>query len=560
MNNVGLYKLLEGTVIKDQYHLQKLIGTGGFGAVFHAEERFFGELIREVAVKVISPLEDRKKQQQQLAELKAAINFDHPYLLKCHTAGEFEFQQSKFLYLVMELAEYSLEQFLKKNSLSPSQVRRISRQVAKGLDYLHREQQQVHRDLKPGNVLWVRKSWVICDFGLVRKLTDKTYTATSSAMGTLAYMPPEAFDGTISYGWDIWSLGILVATIFNEGKPPYKFKRDNELMKKVMTGAVQLPELPPDLQQIVEGCLNTERKERWSAKQVRDALWKDSLRTDPGQDSPLDLPPGNWSEFQFEIVTVNEQGQIKQRRSGKAKQLVEDLGHGTVLEMVAIPKGDFLMGTPQTELGSRPYEQPQHRVEIAPFLMEKYGFLMGKYPITQAQYLAIMGQNPSDFRGENNPVENVSWNDAVAFCKRLSETTGKLYRLPSEAEWEYACRGGTTSPFYFGEIITPDLVNYYHQSKGQHPTPVGSFYPNAFGLYDLHGLVFEWCEDVWHRNYQRAPKDGSAWLSGGDHDKRVLRGGSWVTYREDCRSGFRRQNQAGYTGLNMGFRVVCSSV
>jgi formylglycine-generating enzyme required for sulfatase activity len=162
-------------------------------------------------------------------------------------------------------------------------------------------------------------------------------------------------------------------------------------------------------------------------------------------------------------------------------------------------------------------EGPQHRVTIQ-------SFWMGKYPITQRQWQAVMGENPSYFKGDNRPVENVSWEDVVAFCQRLSEKTGKTYRLPSEAEWEYACRAGTTTPFYFGETITTDLVNYH----GEYPyaaapegvyreetTEVGIFPPNAFGLYDMHGNVWEWCADPWHDNYNGAPTDGSVWQEGG---------------------------------------------
>jgi len=145
--------------------------------------------------------------------------------------------------------------------------------------------------------------------------------------------------------------------------------------------------------------------------------------------------------------------------------------------------GSFLMGAPKTEQGSFEWERPQHRVEIAPFYM-------GRYPVTQRQYQAVMGENPSRFKGENNPVERVSWHKAKEFCQKLSKKTGKTYRLPSEAQWEYACRAGTTTPFYFGETISTDQANYNGKhtygngKKGVYrkkTTPVGSFPPNAFG-------------------------------------------------------------------------------
>ncbi len=220
------------------------------------------------------------------------------------------------------------------------------------------------------------------------------------------------------------------------------------------------------------------------------------------------------------------------------------------LDMVYIPGGSFMMGSP----GGEGYdtEKPQHRVTVEPFCV-------GKYPITQRQYQEIMNSNPSNFRGDNLPVENVSWEDAVEFCQRLSLHTGQEYRLPSEAEWEYACRAGTTTPFHFGETITEDLANYAAvdiYAIELTTTPVASFAPNPFGLYDMHGNVWEWCQDDWHDNYEDAPTDGSAWISE-NHGKKVFRGGSWFSDSKECRSASRFRNNRAFRGGNIGFRVVC---
>jgi eukaryotic-like serine/threonine-protein kinase len=224
-----------------------------------------------------------------------------------------------------------------------------------------------------------------------------------------------------------------------------------------------------------------------------------------------------------------------------------------VLEMVSIPGGSFLMGSPRNEAGRYEDESPQHRVTIAPFLM-------GKYPVTQSQYQAVMGNNPSHFQenGMHRPVEQVSWNDAIAFCEKLTQMTKRTYRLPSEAEWEYACRAGTTTPFHFGAAITGQVANF----RGIDPdetTPVGTFPPNAFGLFDMHGNVWEWCADHWHENYQGAPIDGSAWTIGGNGDRRVERSGSWIFSPWVCRSATRNWNDAGIRNDDGGFRVVCSA-
>ncbi len=265
--------------------------------------------------------------------------------------------------------------------------------------------------------------------------------------------------------------------------------------------------------------------------------------------------------FDFDVITVDAYGKENSRRRHYAHFLPEDLGNGIVLEMVYIPGGTFMMGSPATEERREEYESPQHQVTVP-------AFYAGKYPITQAQWQAVMGNNPSYFKGEKRPVETVSWDDAVEFCSKLSQQTGKKYRLLSEAEWEYACRAGTTTPFYFGETITSDLVNhkgsspYANAPKGlnrRKTTDVGSFPPNAFGLYDMHGNVWEWCSDEWYENYNATPTDGSSWEPGTDNT-RLLRGGSWSYCAVFCRSAFRLGYGAVLKGWRWGFRVAVASV
>ncbi|MEM7579533.1 MAG: formylglycine-generating enzyme family protein [Cyanobacteria bacterium P01_A01_bin.80] len=261
-----------------------------------------------------------------------------------------------------------------------------------------------------------------------------------------------------------------------------------------------------------------------------------------------------------------------------AQYFVEDLGDGTKLDMVAILGGTFIMGAPKDEEGSRDSECPQHQVTVP-------SFFMGKYPVTQAQWKAVaklpqvekeLKENPSNFKGENRPVEQVSWYDAVEFCTRLSFYTSREYRLPNEAEWEYACRAGTTTPFHFGETITTNIANYdgtrsygwgpkgvYHEET----TPVGSFdVANDFGLYDMHGNVWEWCLDDWHDNYENAPTDGSPWFDNENDNLStktgyaVLRGGSWPLDPDYCRSAYRNfyvRRDTFYDSI--GFRIVCMS-
>jgi formylglycine-generating enzyme required for sulfatase activity len=265
-------------------------------------------------------------------------------------------------------------------------------------------------------------------------------------------------------------------------------------------------------------------------------------------------------EFGFDVITVNSQGKETKREYSRAEFFKQDLGNNISLEMVPISGGNFMMGAAQNEANASSDEYPQHPVNIA-------AFSMAKYPITQAQWEAIMGNNPSHFKGANRPVENVTWHEAQEFCQRLSQETGKTYRLPSEAEWEYACRAKTTTAFHFGETITADLANYDASNtygngpKGtyrQQTTDVGSFSPNAFGLYDMHGNLYEWCADRWHQNYNGAPTDGSVWESGGNTELRLIRGGSWVSYPWNCRSANRFRGGLDSQDRFYGFRVVSS--
>ena len=233
-----------------------------------------------------------------------------------------------------------------------------------------------------------------------------------------------------------------------------------------------------------------------------------------------------------------------------------------------------MMGSPDDELERADWEGPQHEVSVSTFFM-------GKYPVTQAQWRFVAGleqvnrmlePDPSRFKGDNHPVEQVSWYEAVEFCDRISLYTGHDYHLPTEAEWEYACRAGTTTPFHFGETISTKMANYNGTDKKygaygrglkgecrEETTPVDYFgVSNAWGLCDMHGNVYEWCQDHWHDNYEGAPEDGSAWLSDDQETPRVRRGGSWELNARVCRSAYRNNDDPIEPSINIGVRVVCS--
>jgi formylglycine-generating enzyme required for sulfatase activity len=284
-----------------------------------------------------------------------------------------------------------------------------------------------------------------------------------------------------------------------------------------------------------------------------------------------------------------------------------------LIPMALIPAGSFLMGSPEDEPHRSKTEGPQHEVTLA-------AFWMAKTPTTQAQWREVAGWprvnrdldiDPSHFKGDNCPVEQVSWLDAMEFCHRLSQRTGRRYTLPSESQWEYACRAGTTTPFHFGPTISTEVANYDGNytygpgSKGiylEQTTGVAIFPANAWGLRDMHGNVWEWCLDEWHDSYEGAPVDGSAWMeddslgespaaccaagrgsstpgtaarltastaarttattasvsaSVASDTRRLLRGGSWDNSPRNCRSAFRIDFLPDYRDDFIGFRVCC---
>ena len=281
------------------------------------------------------------------------------------------------------------------------------------------------------------------------------------------------------------------------------------------------------------------------------------------------------------IITVDASGKEINRRSVQVQYFTEDkisLPSGAVpLEMSLIPKGKFMMGSPSSEKERSDDESPQHDVNFP------QDFYIGRYAVTQAQWKAVMGGftdafNKADakFKGDNRPMIAVSWHEAREFCKRISSSRG-TYRLPTEAEWEYACRAGTTTPFHFGETITPSLVNYdgnnpyANASKGewrQQTVEVNSFDPNAWGLYQMHGNVWEWCLDEYVDTYSKKSSNlknngsepyGDMNVNDNDNRSCLLRGGSWNFNAGYCRAGLRGGTSARNQSSDFGFRLLLAS-
>jgi len=566
-----------------KYPMKRILGAGGMGCVFLCGHR----LKKNARVAVKCFWENRKGSRDEI--------FREP-LLMAEIAGEwvpepldygyFDNAGQARAFFVTEYVKGAIdgEAWLEKEGPLPVKMALpVALQIAQGLQIAH-QAGIYHLDLKPANLLFKRTETGIAvkiiDFGLSQvatSLRDEVAgqknlsgltTFGQAIFGTLDYAPPEQQGYAQSFGKPS-----ARSDIFAFGKTLYR----------LLTGEMPLEVEPETLEQapgwygLLNSCTRADPAKR--IKSVEALISRlgaiegvsDTKHGTLARPESVPTPArGNQNQpreenqygklFQFEIVTVNNKGKITNREEKQARYQTEDLGKGVMLDMVYIPDGKFTMGSTE-----RDWEKPPHPVTVPPFFM-------GKYPVTQSQWQAVMGDNPSRFKDENRPVENVSRDDVVKFCQQLSEKTGKEYRLPSEAEWEYACRAGTTTPFYFGETITTDLANYdgnypyASEPKGvyrEKTTDVGSFPPNAFGLYDMHGNVWEWCADAWHDNYEGAPSDGSIWGKGllakwfsSENRQLVIRGGSWYSGAGYVRTAFRYRDSHGDRSSIVGFRLA----
>jgi eukaryotic-like serine/threonine-protein kinase len=607
-----------GDVLRNRYRIEKALAAGGFGETYLAIDlNYPGN--PQVVVKHLKPsnkdprtLEAAWRLLESEAKVLADLGKNSERIPTFYT---YFVEQDEF-YLVLEFIEgQTLTAELSDAKLTELEICQVLREILVGLQEVH-SANKIHRDLKPDNIIRRAEDGklVLIDFGSVKDVRQVSSTRTESPatrnVGTMGYSPTEQLQGFPVFASDIYAVGAIGVQCLT-GQQPHTLVDRN-------TRELSPPNIYPKLGKILRKMLRSDHSERYdSAKEATDAIEQllsslssptstaidqdnegdviESKETSVEYENPNSSNLGrrkfisflllggvgisgifilsnflikkragkpSLSKFSFESVTLDRFGKTLDRPKNSAMIFKEDLGDGISMMMVKIPAGKFNMGSPGNGKDKEVNETPQHSVTMREFYL-------GQTLVTQEQWEKIMGTNPSLFKGNNKlPVDSVSWLDAIIFCHKLTIKTGRTYRLPSEAEWEYACRASTKTPFAFGETITPAIANfngtlpYANASKGEYrkkTTLVKTFPANLFGLYDMHGNLWEWCSDEWIDNYENAPVDGRARgdvNSQNPETKRILRGGSWNYGAKSSRSADRSHVSAHSRRNCFGVRVV----
>ena len=523
-------------LIQDRYRALRIIGQGGFGKTFLAQDEGKPSKPKCVIKQFIYDDPATLREAQRLFEQEAVRLDDlgkHPQIPELLAHCEQEGRQ----YLVQEFidGENLLQELNRAGRFSEAKIKDLLLDLLPVLQFIHAGQ-VIHRDIKPENIIRRRSDGrlVIVDFGAAKMASQTALQKTGTTIGSAGYAAPEQAFGKALFASDIYSLGVSCLHLLTNVNPLTMYDpvegfawRDFLVNQRVSNelGAVLDKMTQPSVKQRYQSVSET--------LQVLQPKASASVTPQPTKQS-----------FFSGLFSQPAQPQ-RTPVSTSSNSLILDCGNGVKLELVKVAAGSFNMGS--NDYSS---EQPTHRVNLREFLI-------GKYPVKQAQYQAVMGTNPSNFKGDRNPVEQVSWHDAVKFCEELSKRIGQKVKLPTEAQWEYACRAGSNGKYCFGDDVSK-LGNYAwcNKNSGSKTHPVGEKLANSWGLHDMHGNVCEWCEDVWHENYNGAPTDGSAWLTGGEQNRRALRGGSWCNVVINCRSANRNRYNADFRYLFNGFRVV----
>ena len=573
----------------NRYRGVSLLGRGSFGRTFLAIDEFKPSKPKCVIKQFLPDLKNKKaidkatelfeREARRLDELGQHDQI--PELLAF-------FDQEQRKYLVQEYIDGSdlLKILSTEGVFNQQQIEKLLDDLLAVLKFVH-ENNVIHRDIKPENII-KRKSdgkLVLVDFGAAKEaLKDSSHLGT--IIGTASYIAPEQAAGRAKFASDLYSLGATCLHLLTSVEPIDLYDTDEGEWN--WRSHLHDNDIDYELSRIIDRLVESASNRRFqSVVEVTKALAGETTHVPALKPSPRPKTKASRRKLKFSrqttapnfelldfhyskisddscVILGQKMGLSISRYSGQAKYVAFQLNNEIVLDLINIPQGKFWMGSPELEQEREIPESPRHSVKIK-------SFLLGKYPITQAQWWAVMNHNPSRFADfdviqSKKPVERVSWFDCALFCEKLSQLVGREFRLPSEAEWEYACRGNTQTPFHYGSTISTNLANYNGENvykdgvRGENrkeTTDVDRFSANPFGLYDLHGNVAEWCLDSWHNSYLNAPVDGTAWM-GNNPNQRVLRGGSWLLPPGLCRSAQRLRATPHSKSDAFGFRIAMS--
>ncbi|MEL6927240.1 MAG: bifunctional serine/threonine-protein kinase/formylglycine-generating enzyme family protein, partial [Cyanobacteria bacterium J06600_6] len=527
-------------LLMNRYRAVSILGQGGFGRTFLAIDELKPSKPRCVIKQFLPEVKSKK------AIAKATELFERE-ATRLDELGQHEQIPSLLAFFDQEERKYLIQEYIDGQDLlkilaaegvfNQQQIEELLTDLLDVLKFVH-ENNVIHRDIKPENIIRREKDGklVLVDFGAAKEtiLSEET-SRVGTIIGSVSYIAPEQAAGKAKFASDLYSLGATCLHLLTSIEPLDLF--DTEEGEWNWRSHLQDNDIDYELSRVLDKLVEGATKRRFqSAIEVEQALAvgvSPIVRSAPAvsrhqsrkplpkhqpkssklkarkKSQKLDLQT---VEFQYTKISSDpcmimgkKIGLSTSRSSGKAKYISLKLTNGITIDLIGIPGGKFLMGSPESELEREIEESPQHSVTIRPFLI-------GQYPITQAQWWAVMNSNPSrfacsDVTKSKKPVERVSWLDCSLFCEQLAQITGKAVRLPTEAEWEYACRGQTRTAFHCGATVSTELANYNGEDvygagmegeNRQKTTDVDRFSANPFGLYDLHGNVAEWCADTWH--------------------------------------------------------------
>ena len=558
-----MQQLKTGTTLQGgKYKILKVLGQGGFGITYLAEQTM---LERKVAIKEFFMKDFCERSEETshitlgtessretanrfrdkfLKEARNIAKFDHPGIVRIYDI----FEENGTAYYVMDyIAGESLGDMIKRRGSIPEvEATRYIIQAAEALAYIH-ERKMNHLDIKPANIMINRKNEsVLIDFGLSKQYDAGGQQTSTTPVGiSEGYAPMEQYKkggvGEFSPQTDIYALGATFYKLLTGKTPPSASDvyEDGVPVDELKTKGVSQNAI-----NVICNAMKSRKKERTQSASLFIAGLKGTM-------PPISKPAPIQEDDEATVVNVANKGSVT------SEDKTFTVG-GVTFKMIYVEGGTFTMGaTSEQESDANKDEKPAHQVTLS-------GYYIGETVVTQALWKAVMEKrkimgmiktdnNPSSFKGDDRPVECVSWNDCKMFISKLNSLTGKNFRMPTEAEWEYAARGGNKSRGYkYSGSDNIDDVAWYDGNSGNETHPVKTKHANELGLYDMSGNVWEWCSD-WYGSYSSAAQTNPKGPDSGT--RRVLRGGCWDFYARYCRCSSRDDFDPDGRGIVLGLRL-----